>query len=371
MGSIAVLDWINRHPSSKMIRILGDKLNPKRAEILNKVIPLTHQTMPGLLGQVLEDQACDLAVIIADAKAGNPSSNQDYGLHNIRPAMRLLEAGSQIFEMEENLIEELNATDVDDVTVDELHLPYNAFYLRFQNGLGEGGMIDGFVIEKRVAQENIIYFQPFSADGLILNGGYIPISTDTIPQAIEKMVAKYQGSGDSSIMEIVTNHELTDEKETALREDSKEHTARMRQGYVVLGEYLNLLINSILYIDHCRSPNQQQWPADAPRHLVDKAQGDKPGARKAAQALRASGWTKVHLCKIEEMATESENDNVTNITSGRRGHWRRGHWKRQRHGPGYSLVKRIRIRPTLVRASAGHGQTEGRTYNVTSNQSTF
>ncbi|MEY2474064.1 MAG: hypothetical protein QOK28_3393 [Actinomycetota bacterium] len=67
---------------------------------------------------------------------------------------------------------------------------------------------------------------------------------------------------------------------------------------------------------------------------------------------------------LDVAATDGNGDASGGEPTGRHvaPHTRRGHWRRQHHGPGNTLVKRVRIAPTLV--NAGQGPLSPRVYRI-------
>ncbi|HVT78340.1 MAG TPA: hypothetical protein VHD87_14990 [Acidimicrobiales bacterium] len=88
--------------------------------------------------------------------------------------------------------------------------------------------------------------------------------------------------------------------------------------------------------------------ADARTDDEDDDVSDKTKPRRGASP--AAGLVRV----LDVAATDSDTGGASTPT-GRQvaPHTRRGHWRRQHHGPGNSLVKRVRIAPVLVNAKLG------------------
>jgi hypothetical protein len=290
--------------------------------------------------------------------------------------VQFMAEGGQVFDVAPSLIEELAHTDVDDVHISELQLPYGCIYLRMPCAVGPitpVGMTTGVEVEGLLVSvdkdhhgkmEIGIEMMPKIA-GLIdpvdvvsrMPTASIPIERDaTVPQAVAQLAREIEDRymSEELIARIVKETDGTIDPEGA-REQSLREQERFEQGMRELVRFLPLLSNILLFIDNCKTEDQA-WPEDAPRDLVARAVANGTGARKAEQALTRLGWCRTRRCRIEGGGIlEASRDIKT--------HWRRGHWRWQPHGPGNSLRKRIRVRPSLVNAPRGDAP-ESRRYGM-------
>lgn len=287
-----------------------------------------------------------------------------------------LRHGRQTFAMSPGLADELTLTDVDDVPYEELALPYEAFYLDLSGLVADaqrGGTMAGVIAQRFTYADSgasTLAITPFvRTDGTIR-----PLMTirmrhekdDTVPQALRRTV-DHEIDNAHKINMIIHCAPGMGKRVASLKDDPKEAAARTAhidgvvESAAAIETILPLLANAMLYIDQCGGSVKRVWPQDAPIDLVAKADGGGTGARKAIQKLTAMGHTRISKLELDEEADGGGTRGQTE-RGGPRAHWRRGHWRRQRHGPGATLFKRIRIRPVMV----GHGADprDQRTYDV-------
>jgi len=285
-----------------------------------------------------------------------------------RDAFLFERSGRQVFEFTPDLAAELAITDVDDVMPYEIHLPYDAFYVRIP-GLPDmdGVRIDGLLMSiAQTVKGPSIHVRPMAAD-----------QPDGRPGK-DFGSASIDLHGDKPVVEILrSEHErMVDYRDERDREEeARKFGPEMTEvGHIIDGEtdrarmmladIQATAINMLLYIDNCAQHTRRGWSPDAPSTDVEKVETQSTGASKAEQRLVRNGWTKVTLCQLETGADPEGTSNVDGQRKNVRAHMRRGHWRRQRHGPGATLVKRIRIRPSLIGASGGAKMVDGRTYEV-------
>jgi len=277
--------------------------------------------------------------------------------------------GEQEFEFGPALVEEFRHTEVDDILCEEISFPYGVFYIRFQGLEGktfEGKPLDGFLLWKTKSEGLHIY--PLSSSALpawgeldeegrcsyshmtILNHQdpkkpFVEMSRGIINELDEMidMIRKtpLESVDQEWIEAVIANHE------NARNLIEQQHTEWMRH-----------IVNALLTIDSGGIEPENAYPSGAPEDLTEKALSDRPGARKADQRLRAArkadqrlraeGFVRLKRYEVPQQG-ESASASGKSISP----HWRRGHWRKQHYGPAKSLVKRIRIAPTIINAGKG------------------
>lgn len=285
-----------------------------------------------------------------------------------RDAFLFERSGRQVFEFTPALAEELAITDVDDVMPYEIQLPYDAFYVRVP-GLPdmEGSAIEGLLMSRmQTAYGPTVNVRPMAVDqpngrpGRDFASANISLSGDR--PVVELLVA--QDERMKAFRDARPLGEMTQKYGTEMDAVSESIDGESERARMMLASIQSTAINVLLYIDNCSRHMRRTWPSDAPADDVAKAEAGTVGSGKAEQRLTRNGWTKVTLCQLEAGAGPMDDGGSNGTRRLVRAHMRRGHWRRQRHGPGAKLVKRIRIRPSLIGAGSGTGEVGGRTYDV-------
>ncbi|AXK44039.1 hypothetical protein [Erythrobacter aureus] len=306
------------------------------------------------------------AVALAHYKLGEAAGPMDPNLANTASTIgSIIQSGKQIFRFSQPLTEEISHTDVDDVTLSEISIPYDAFYVEFpkESLLPELQAIEGLAIEKRMGGDGpILYITPFARRAgrpFPMDCSMLPLESpkgadETVGEAIARALAHYSENSDAT-MSIHHPDLASPEQYSHATIPMPSHMKKgFNTGIRIIQEMLPLVVNALLYIDNCAAGIRRRWDPTAPSHLVQKVEAGKAGARKAERQLAKLGWTKISLCDLEE-----ENDDFQAGSLGEgsrapvRAHWRRGHWRRQHYGPKNSLIKRIRIRPVRVQGRTG------------------
>lgn len=291
-----------------------------------------------------------------------------------------IESGSQIFQIGRDLHRELALTDVDDVCVDELEMPYDAIYIGFEDMAAADGeqIVDGFMVSVEKGLKRM-FITPMSRDvpdleAMGVLGRRIEIdldsrSEDLVVDLIEDdaddwdrlsrdYLKSYERHKDDKerVFGSAENYDATIEVVREMVEATRRNTEMMRREKA---RWASLVVNALLYIGNCGG-GERGYAGEAPADLVDRISRNAPGARKAEQRLRAEGHipvTRLDLPRSERGLGGNAGDHGP-----KRAHWRRGHWRRQGCGPGRATVRRVRVRPTLV--GGHHGADTERTYRL-------
>lgn len=277
--------------------------------------------------------------------------------------------GRQIFELSPGLVSAFRLTDVTSCSFDGLHLPYRAFFLQF-GALHDLTLddperlspeyVDGAYIFQDAGESIVIELTLSRAneDASNLPGVQIMIppevanlgAEEAIGRAIDRelnanrMAKTAQSSGND------LNQEVQVQSSTSLE---------IARG--VLVEAARLVSNALFYLSEPQDDLITKIEEGAPLHLVNKVIHGKPNQKKLAkQSLTAEGYAIVQYCGARFSHPAIDGDSSKEFT---KSHWRRGHWRKQRHGPQLSSIKRIWIRPVLVKAEVGEAKL-GRIYNV-------
>lgn len=311
-----------------------------------------------------------------------------------------LKNGRNIFHIEPELVQLFDKTPIDELILEDIKLPFEAFYIYFGEAAGiyapekseEGDeyenssvFIEGAYIsrsthtfrgidegnfwislvpsfEEYMSEEEWSYHFDFEhhADPR----GFIrpDLKTKILDQYLERFTNFWERTGEleyhranKATGSAITTpfHELRDnwkpdEKDIAWKESAL--------------KALRIVINTIAYLTTDECDLTEDYPASYPRKLVAKAIGDnKKQAARAVSKLESLGYRKVRFLgrSFKRSLAVHQFGNVSP-------HWRRGHWRRQPHGKrGEELRKLIWIKPTIVNPAGGpNPDTPGHVYDV-------
>jgi hypothetical protein len=309
-------------------------------------------------------------------------------------------AGRNSFLLPMEVTALLGRTDLGDIRLSDIRLPFRAFYLGFAGGLsvglpGSANLIDGAYVETFTIGDDTgpqryltFYVTTRRIDGVTRSKSawiaspephfYAPLKIlagdqDTLEAAIERATT----SSDISLeAEPEAQHVLMDGIRQAaedgfLVEEPVSTGFERAAAFNVLAlptmrSVLSLLCNAICLLSAEPVASQPGWPTDAPQSLVDIAlRGSTPKRRRTAIGqLAERGFFSARTITLQLGAPETAQADVA-TPSGREllPHWRRGHWRRQAHGAGNLERRLIWIRPVLVRRDRGE-DVEGHVYVV-------
>ncbi len=296
----------------------------------------------------------------------------------------------QIFQFDSDLSFALSNTSIDDVPWEEIHLPYQNFYISF----GDYGqkpfktnnpyvdfrfIIDGayvrtftgeslifprnsIIIEftSRLTQPtydeainnhppNLIFSEPIYS--FIISGK----TGQTIKEAIDIGEENFLGHCDKMDMnnfemslklsQQLDLHGMGFEKQTPNRD-------KYFRGKEQILPNLDTLFNCIFYLTQFPNSISTQYTAEPPKELLNKLKNadNEITKKKIEKKLSDHGFT-----KIKFVSDNVVKQNIQSLSTDREvsPHWRRGHWRRQAFGNSYSEHKFIWIHPTFVRKDKG------------------
>lgn len=289
--------------------------------------------------------------------------------------------GKQIFDLPPSLVERFRQTDVDDVPMAMLHLPYPAFYLYWgpqpDLELEPGWLIDGAYVSGHLPEllqvvvtcaptdstrvswwpvyPEPYYFQAFRKEQL---GKDVGTAVDEVlAETLKELRHKaQQGLGPAFTEAVQTLQEevgadahLPQMTDVGRITGAAALDAQQRRHGTYL-QALRLVINGLCYLTAYPDDSAAAYPAAAPHELVKAtASTDFRTAKRARDRLAELGYLPVHLCGQELQAAPAAGHGDHHV----RAHWRRGHWRRQPYGEGRQLRKLIWVMPMIVGGNAG------------------
>lgn len=310
---------------------------------------------------------------------------------------RFVQAGCQIMDFPPSLIEMFRTTDVDDIPLNAIKLPYASQYLHFGAQedlvLEPGWRVDGAYVEQRGPGGNVRFTITTVADEPRRQGRWF---LDPEPQYTQDFVGEFSmmdlGTAiDTSLSDMLSGFakvkamqggDITNE----IREGLEDQADAMPEGVTVVNSgprnaeireaetlrrhpiyvtALRLVVNALCYLSAYPDDIESAWPAGTPEALKIKAETRLGKEQARAQSkLAALGYVPVHVCG-KRVAEEREKAGFAGAGQGHaNAHWRRGHWRNQVHGPARSLRKLIWVMPVVVRGVAGTEPALGHLYLV-------
>ncbi len=262
--------------------------------------------------------------------------------------------GRQIFDFDSALVETFVQTDIKDATLEDLHLPYQAFYLRFgpqphaqlpfEDESAHFEMLDGVFVSTSVWDNDGrtrlclgMTTVRDSGGGMWLPGYYADVAPDeqSLPcaEAVERSIARH-----AAVL-----------REAPWPEGARSHLLHaLDESAALLRSSLPLVINALFYLDSLgKTRDLPVEPGkDVPSELRGRWSSASPRQReKLRSRLTSEGYTVVRVLGRDELSSEER----AHIGRGPAAPcWRRGHWRWQVHGPRNSLRKRIWVRPVFV-----------------------
>lgn len=322
-----------------------------------------------------------------------PSEQRPAGTRQITEEISLFmhyaafhKSGRNIFHFRPALTNLLRRTEVDDVILDNIELPYKALYLAFgqQIGLdlwGQGFFIDGaYVSRAHVDTTDLIQILLTTVRTDLDYTGklnfvlcpdryyYFPLHLTepgiTVKTAINRSIAKHRPfepkevpdtSGQYSFLGRTVS--VTDRGQLSQIEVAEDN----KKGFSVFLESIKLIVNGLCYLSSEQREVATRFPDNTPKALLDKlarAANPKEVSRTTSK-LASMGYTKIHFCGD---VIQREYDS---LPTGRElpSHWRSGHWRNQAYGERHSEHKLIWIKPTLVHKDKGD-PLSGHIYSV-------
>lgn len=285
--------------------------------------------------------------------------------------------GRNIFHFQRALTTLLRQTEVDDVILDAIKLPYNAFYVHFgqQSDLnlwGQHYFVDGAYVSTATTESSSIFqilLTTIRTDldysikpNYILHPDryyYFPLNLTekgiTVKTAINNSIAEHQPFTPKNLPDTTGTYVVDDRKVSVVdrgKFTSLEIAAEKKQGFPIFLEAIKLVINGICYLSSQHQEINTRFPDNAPKGLLERLQrAQKPAdIARTTRKLASMGYTKIHFC-----GDQIQRD-LDSLPTGRElsTHWRRGHWRDQAHGVKYSERKLLWIMPTIVRKDKGN-----------------
>lgn len=291
---------------------------------------------------------------------------------NINQYVSFSIGGNNIFEFSPSLLDFFAKTDVDNVLLKDIRLPFQTIYLHF--GRQEGKEVNGDIssVVKAIEENNLTHMQENIR--FLLDGAYITQCPDTgaltiTVTSVKNKNTKYTNNfidsyEDTSVIVLKLDSINTNIRDAALSQRKvtleyweKEIQRKKDEGIptklyfseAVINaradkavEYLKLIINCVLYLQSYPDDIEEDYTLEAPRNLVQQTLRAPGAATAAHKKLSQLGYRKIKFCgrknqKFWQDDEESEEpalvEAVSNASKRNAApHKRRAHIRRQRYG---------------------------------------
>lgn len=296
---------------------------------------------------------------------------------------RFVRFGRQIFDLPPSMVEMFRHTDVDDVPLDLLNVPYGAFYIHFGKTdleLAPGHKIDGAYVHRtddgvfgitmttvpddplRAEQWSIYgepeYTQQFAHEhrGMTVGLAVDSVLSQTLDGLRRRRDSERPPLGADQLDELGLKPSSVSwvGAETAIKQ--LDELPQQTEAYRAA---LRLVINAICYLTAYRDDVEKGWAEGTPKSLVAKAGRPGKEGQRAKSKLEALGYRAIHRCGVRFEAQAAARGSIG--TTRDRG-WVMGHWKRQVHGVGRALRKLIWVMPYMTHRNEDGPEPLGHLY---------
>lgn len=294
-----------------------------------------------------------------------------------------------IFHFTSDLCEEFKLTDVENIPMSLINLPYDSFYMSFGkqkefNLWSKGYFIDGVYVSKlsrgesvqlliSTVREDVKYDFDYNWVAIPDKYYYLKLMPDDPDQmvidAVDKAFKKDIESRSIENIPDLSGMYLVDGR-YFLAKDTRSQTTKeviddLQEGYIVMQSALKLIINGLYFLSAFRNEIAIGWPPNTPAEMLNQyLSQSKRESQKAKARLKEMGYSIIHLCSIpKEVPLKADTDGLVSKGKGKISHWRRGHWRNQAYGPGRNERKLIWIRPVLINADS-NTLPQGHVYEI-------
>lgn len=282
------------------------------------------------------------------------------------------EKGRNIFHFSENITDLLKQTDVLDIDISLIKLPYSDFYIDLSSAKipfeeDSSEIIEGAFIRDEY-HDGKDYERAINIDFVSKEyiGKYWNINKDLCwdtERGFHSILLFLDRKDNLKTIEDAINFDKDGFVSTPMFDDRDEDTKKglysIHKQFV--DRTINFIINCLLYLTTKEVDIDEKYPVDLPVHLKNKL--DKATTKRKKEVVHSeilqNGFTKVKYVGYR-LTTAKPLDN-----SGRElnPHWRRGHWRNQKFGENLNDSKLIWIMPTIVNKERGEPR-KGHIYTV-------
>ena len=321
----------------------------------------------------------------------------------LKQYISFINSGNNIFEFSPHLLNLFWDTDVDNVLIEDIKLPFPTIYLHF--GKQEGKRIYSTLcsIQNLVMESNLAAvgnYIDFDLDGAYVSQCPQTGALDIVLTSVANQRQKYNNWIDGceemigftleiSSMGITVSNGLLraknvlsnknnnyvqcliDSKINDLKSITNHHNQNqniIKTGFDKVAEYLKLVINCLLYIQSSPKEIVEDYPIESPKNLVAQTKR-KSVSEVAEKKLEQLGYTKIKFCgRLQqhfEQIEDVESESTLEVAAMRSPHTRRSHLRKQRYGKGRAQWRYVWIKETTIhKEEYQHSENCYRIYEV-------
>lgn len=328
----------------------------------------------------------------------SPSLVQEAELSLATAYGRFVQSGRQIMDFPPALMEVLAKTDIDDIPLDSIRLPFASQYLYFGEQadleLAPGWFVDGAYVEQRGAAGDVRFTLTAAPKDHNLSWQWY-----LFPEAqyTQDFVGEFRSMDLATAIDTVLSARLADLRTTResrggditrkMQDQAAEQGAALPEGVCIVDvspemavqrdeitrhahpvyrSAMQLVVNALCYVSAYPDDIDTVWPEGTPESLKAKVQsGRGKEIQRAKSKLASLGYVPVHICGkriIEQRLALGTGPSGQGHPAT---HWRRGHWRNQVHGPGRALRKLVWVMPVIVGKGSHDNPESGHVYLVT------
>lgn len=298
-------------------------------------------------------------------------------------------AGAQIFEFAPRLAEMFRHSEVTDVPVSQIKLPYSCFYIALTQPIpvptAASSVTDAPLLFDGVycrVENGKLVLMPTSPDtteelasitprwlyagqSLMHSRPVIDLTMDgTLQDAITASVASYQQSVQkysknmaSHLLTRPEDHPISTQSNVTIQQETEAQinlaNAAIENGSIEAAStaIISWVANALCYLTAYRDAGTSVWAEGTPTELIDQIARMNSPTRiaKAEKELAWAGYRRVTLFDVQEHDEDAGGHHHASPET----HWRRGHWRMQAHGEGRALRRLTWVRPCLVNRERG------------------
>lgn len=280
--------------------------------------------------------------------------------------------GRNIFHFSENIIELLKETDVLDIDISLIKLPYSNFYIDLSTAKIPFEVNGSEIIEGAFIRDEYQDGEDFER---AINIDFV--GKDYIEKywKINKDLCWDTERGFHSMLLFLDRKDNLKTIQDAIKFDKEGFVGQYifdnRDDDTKIDLYLvhkqfvdrtiNFIINCLLYLTTKEADIDEKYPDDLPINLKSKLEKANTKRKKeiANTDISRSGFTKIKYVGHKVRTTKFIDSLGKEVVA----HWRRGHWRNQKFGEKLSELKLIWIMPTIVNKEQGEPQ-KGHIYEV-------
>jgi hypothetical protein len=258
------------------------------------------------------------------------------------------QSGSNIFHVQEELLEMFKRTDVGDVLLSDIITPFDAFYLYFGKKdavkITEGRYVDGAYVDYDTSRGE--YSLHICLTERCQDTNFFDVDFDEFSFLMKEDHIDYFISGEEGDCVKDANWFKAEDFEI----DYGNIVPKLWERAVK--ECTNIIINTLCFMASQHNDVVRRFPDETPASFVNKVKAaTKQRARETARdKARRQGYIEVNF--LGDSIKREYGRTRSSLSSSIPSHWRRGHWRKQPCGERRLFRKLKWIKPTLVRSDA-------------------